>query len=368
MTTTQTRGPAGPLAPRNALLLTVAFWTVVYAIYTLRSTLVPIPFEDQLLPRVLNCTFGASLCGALYFALRTQLNRKPWQLLAMGAVGSLIGALLYNVVSMWIYDQFIVYPASMKMSPEEERASLLLGAQTYLWVFVSWCFGFLALVYNERSRMNERRLLEAQALAADAQNRMLRYQINPHFLFNTLNTLSSFVLEKKVEKAEETLLSLSEFLRYSLARSPDEMVSLHEEVRAQEDYLNIERARFGDRVSFLVDVPRQVAETPVPSLILQPLVENSVKYAVSASSDPVTIELFARREAESVVIGVRDDGRGCTAKMPGLGVGLENVRRRLELAFGTRSTFRHGPRPAGGYEVVITVPATAATGEIDAAP
>ena len=361
-----TRGSGGPLAPRNALLLTLAFWSVVYVIYTLRSFLVPIPVSDQLLPRVLNCSFGAGLCGALYFALRGQLHRKPWVLLVLGAAGSLAGALVYNWVSMAIYDYFITFPDEGKMTEAEELAGLLIGTQTYLWVFLSWCFGFFALVYNERSRTNEVRMLEAQALAADAQNRMLRYQINPHFLFNTLNTLSSFVLEKKGDKAEETLLSLSEFLRYSLARSPDEMVPLREEVAAQEDYLNIERARFGDRVTFLVEVAPDAADALLPSLILQPLVENSVKYAVSASSKPVTIALTARRERDNAVISVRDDGQP-TGPKPGLGVGLENVRRRLELAFGDAATFRHGPRPGGGYEVVITVPAGSQRGAIDAA-
>ncbi|HYE41859.1 MAG TPA: histidine kinase [Caulobacteraceae bacterium] len=366
MKTSPTRGSTGPLAPRPALVMTLAFWAVVYGIYTLRSVLVPVPFEDQLLPRVINCAFGAFLCGVLYFALRSQLHRRPWQLLAFGAAGSLLGALLYNFVSMHMYDLFITYPPEQRMTPEEERISLLLGAQTYLWVFLSWCFGFLALVYNERSRANELRMLEAQALAADAQNRMLRYQINPHFLFNTLNTLSSFVLEKKVDKAEETLLSLSEFLRYSLARSPDEMVPLREEVAAQEDYLNIERARFGDRVTFVVEVAPEVSDALLPSLILQPLVENAVKYAVSASSKPVTIELTARLEHANAVISVRDDGQP-TGPKPGLGVGLENVRRRLELAFGAAATFRHGPRPGGGYEVVITVPVGSSRGAMDAA-
>jgi len=356
MTTLMGRGLGGPLAPRAALFLTVAFWVTVYILYTLRSLVVELPFFAQLLPRLLNCLLGASLCGLIYVTLRTQLHHRPFRLIATGATLSLVGSLIYTGVAPLMYICLIPELTMPTLTVRERVAGFVLDAQAYLWVFLAWCFGFLALVYNERSRLREMQLLQAQALAADAQNRMLRYQINPHFLFNTLNTLSTFVLEKRSAAAEATLLALSEFLRYSLSRSPDEMVPLREEVTAQQEYLNIERARFGDRLALSVEVAPDVVEVLLPSLILQPLVENAVKYAVSASTQRVTIELTARREGPDVVITVRDDGPATGRRKSGLGLGLENVRQRLELAFGTRATFRHGPRQSGGYEVVLTVP------------
>lgn len=199
----------------------------------------------------------------------------------------------------------------------------------------------------------------AAALRRDAEHAQLlalRAQLDPHFLFNTLNALQTLMSDRKVAQAKQMVLSLADFLRYSLALSPDEKVSLGEEVEAQAAYLAIEQARFGKRLVVDFDVSKAAVGARVPSLILQPLVENAVKYAVAPSRDPVTIRIVAETVGGCLRIRVTDDGKAAGAAPPSLGLGLENVRRRLDLATEGRAEFACGPVDPAGFAVVMTLP------------
>lgn len=337
------------------LTMTVGLWLFVFLLYTIRSFWNDqVPFWPQVFPRFLMCSWGAVCCGAIYLFLRRHTHRSLPTQLGLVIVASTLGGAADAVGSLLIADWMLA-----DVSPPRERdwiTTAVLNTQSFLWVFITWSCIYLTQVYSQQMRDNELRLLEAQALASDAQNRMLRYQINPHFLFNTLNALSSLVLQKRTERAEAMLLALSGFLRYSLARSPDEAVPLREEALAQEEYLRIEQARFGDRLKFIKRLDPDVDHVLVPSLILQPLIENAVKHAVAPTSEPVTIELIARRtEGRRIEIRVCDNGRGGLAQAPSLGVGLENVRRRLEVAYGERASFQHG-KTDQGYCASIIIP------------
>jgi LytS/YehU family sensor histidine kinase len=156
------------------------------------------------------------------------------------------------------------------------------------------------------------------------------------------------------------VMALSRFLRHSLVRSPEDRVPLKGEVEAQEQYLGIEQERFGDRLRFVKKIEAGAERLMVPSLILQPLIENAVKYGVAPSSEPTTIELVVRRLGDQVEICVHDDGRSSGKVAPGMGLGLTNVRRRLAVTYGERSQFEHGPAPMGGYLARLCIPAEAA--------
>jgi len=349
-----------PTPVRSMLLMTAGLWLLVFVLYTLRSLASELPFWPQIPPRFLSCVGGALISVGLYLLLRPHEHRNlRVQLMlafALSLLGGLADALMSYQISQWLT------PELLPRSNEPFIIRTTLNAQSYSWVFLTWCIVYLMFGYSRRLRDNEIRLLETQALAADAQNRMLRYQINPHFLFNTLNALSSLVLHKRNDRAEQMLMALSSFLRYSLARSPDELVPLNEEAKAQEEYLRIEQARFGERLTFVNHVASDVGRVEVPSLILQPLVENAVKYAVAPSAAPVTIEIAARRREDGCVeIEVLDDGAGIALADPGLGVGLENVRRRLEVVYGGRASFTHGPREPRGFAARLVLPANGKT-------
>ena len=186
----------------------------------------------------------------------------------------------------------------------------------------------------------------------------MRYQVNPHFLFNTLNSLSALVLTGKTAAAERMIQTISTFYRRSLADDPTSDVPLSEEFALQKLYLDIETVRFPDRLQAEYQLPDTLAGALVPGLILQPLVENSVKHAVAPASRKVTITLSAREEYGRLVVTVADDGAGAargSSPRDGFGIGLGNVHDRLAARFGEEATVVSGPT-AYGYATEIRIP------------
>jgi len=224
--------------------------------------------------------------------------------------------------------------------------------------FIAWAALYLALCYAAEAQMLERRTAQLRGAAQAAELRALRYQVNPHFLFNTLNSLSSLVMTGKREEAERMILNLSNFFRTSLSGDPTEDVPLSAEIQLQRLYLDIEGVRFPDRLLVKVDLPERLRNACVPGLLLQPLVENAVKYGVARSRRPVTIRLSALEDSGGLVLTVENDGEpgGVRAEEQGTGVGLANVRDRLAARFGDRASCRWGPLPGGGFRVTLTMP------------
>ncbi|RVT95168.1 hypothetical protein EOD43_12535 [Sphingomonas crocodyli] len=224
--------------------------------------------------------------------------------------------------------------------------------------FAAWGALFLALSYAAAVRIAERESARYRTAARDAELRALRYQVNPHFLFNTLNSLSTLVLKDKPDEAEKMILNLSTFFRTSLTADPKEDVTLAEEIRLQRLYLDIEAVRFPERLSVDIQIPENLKNACVPCLILQPLVENAIKYGVSRSKRPVNVKIIAREDTEGLVLTVEDDGDPIDDKgaSKGTGVGLRNVIDRLRARFGEEAACRHGPLPNGGFGVTIFMP------------
>ncbi|MBV8681742.1 MAG: histidine kinase [Caulobacteraceae bacterium] len=224
--------------------------------------------------------------------------------------------------------------------------------------FIAWSALYLALLYGVQTKVLERRAAELRAAAQVAQLRALRYQVNPHFLFNTLNALSSLVLSDRRDEAEDMIANLAVFFRTSLQGDPTKDVSLGEEISLQRLYLDIEKVRFPRRLLVEIDLPWELEDLRVPGLILQPVVENAVKYGVSPTSRPVTITIKASVDDGRLFLSVEDDGE-CAAHPNGVGtgVGLRNVCDRLEARFGDASQCHWGPRPGGGFAVRLAMPA-----------
>ncbi|MFA9200885.1 MAG: sensor histidine kinase [Cypionkella sp.] len=223
-------------------------------------------------------------------------------------------------------------------------------------LLLSWAALYLALGAIGRAREAERRENRFRSAARAAELRSLRYQVNPHFLFNALNSLSALVMTGKGERAEEMIQGLSSFYRHSLAENPTGDVALADEIALQRDYLAIEEVRFPDRLRVRIDLPAALADVRVPGMILQPLVENSVKYAVAPTSRPVTITIAAREEYERLVLTVADDGPGvCDGSAHGFGIGLANVCDRLQARFGLDAALTSGP-VEGGYRNELRLP------------
>lgn len=222
-------------------------------------------------------------------------------------------------------------------------------------LLIAWAALYLAMGNAEMVRAAERREAEYRRAAKAAELRSLRYQVNPHFLFNTLNSLSALVMTGRSGAAERMIQAMSDFYRHSLAADPTGDVPLADEIALQRHYLDIEAVRFPDRLAVRFDVPANLADAPVPGMILQPLVENSIKYAVAASTRTVTISITAHAQGNWLVLTVADDGLG-NAAGPGTGIGLANVRSRLAARFGKAANVTSGPAPGGGYATTLTLP------------
>jgi len=225
-------------------------------------------------------------------------------------------------------------------------------------LLIAWAALYLALGNAEMVRAAERREGEYRRAAKAAELRSLRYQVNPHFLFNTLNSLSALVMTRREDAAEQMIQAMSSFYRHSLAADPSADVPLADEIALQRHYLDIEAVRFPERLKTDFDVPDAVRGALVPGMILQPLVENSIKYAVAATTRAVTVRVSAHADGARLIITISDDGPGKTGTETGTGIGLENVRNRLAARFGNDAQVTSGPQPTGGYATTLVLPFT----------
>lgn len=228
-------------------------------------------------------------------------------------------------------------------------------------LLLAWAALYFALVNAEQARAAERREGQYRRAAKAAELRSLRYQVNPHFLFNTLNSLSALVMTGRGDAAERMIQTLSSFYRRSLAGDPSADLALEQEVAQQQLYLEIEAVRFPERLRVAIDLPEALADARVPGMILQPLVENSVRYGVTPVTRAVTIRIAARAEGGNLVIEVSDDGPGAGPRTGdaagGFGIGLANVRDRLAARYGEEAaSVSAGPQPGGGWRTVIRLP------------
>ncbi|MFN2472577.1 MAG: sensor histidine kinase [Sphingomicrobium sp.] len=233
----------------------------------------------------------------------------------------------------------------------------------WLFFFAAWSAFYLAVQAQAETLDARRRIAEAESAAQQAQVRALRYQVNPHFLFNTLNSLSSLVLADRSAEAESMILKLSAFFRSSLTLDPTADVTLADEIALQQHYLDIETVRFPKRLRVEIAVPPELERARLPALLLQPLVENAIKYGVAATREKVVLTIataFLEPDRLLLTVTNRPDGKasGAVRTPPdgGTGVGLTNVCERLRARFGNRANCSFGPRKDGGYEVRMTMP------------
>jgi LytS/YehU family sensor histidine kinase len=257
----------------------------------------------------------------------------------------------------------LTMPEVYELDANKRIRYALDASVVWLFFFIAWGAFYLANQAQAEALGAQRRLADAESAAQAAQVRALRYQVNPHFLFNTLNSLSSLVMTGRTDRAETMLLALSTFFRTSLSLDPSADVSLSEEIALQRLYLDIEMARFPDRLTVEVEVPPDLEHARLPALLLQPIVENAIKYGVSKSRKAVVIRIEARRlDSSRMVVEISNRPKhGGKDELPaatheGTGLGLANVSQRLEARWGNRASCRYGPMTSGGYKVSLTMP------------
>lgn len=206
------------------------------------------------------------------------------------------------------------------------------------------------------------RRLHAESIAREAQLKMLRYQLNPHFLFNTLNSINALIRLKKQDHARDMVVRLSQFLRHSLSEDPVKKVTLEQEVRAVLLYLDIEKTRFADRLQVEVSLSDAAKNALVPSLLLQPLAENAIKYAIALSETGGVITIQAQVDGDVLLITVADTGgsgeriEDDLTLIGSTGLGLVNIRERLQTLYPDRFTVSQSQETGGGMRVDIQIP------------
>jgi hypothetical protein len=257
----------------------------------------------------------------------------------------------------------LTMPQVHDLDANKRIRAALDASVVWLFFFIAWGAFYLANEAQAEALGAQRRLADAESAAQAAQVRALRYQVNPHFLFNTLNSLSSLVMTGRTDRAENMLLALSTFFRTSLSLDPSADVSLAEEIDLQRLYLDIEMARFPDRLTVEIDVPQDLQQARLPALLLQPIIENAIKYGVSKSRKAVVIRIEAiRLDSSRMTVeitnrlkhGGKDELPAATHE--GTGLGLANVCQRLEARWGSRASCRFGRMPTGGFKVSLTMP------------
>lgn len=261
------------------------------------------------------------------------------------------------VVDLALYAAVAPWVGALSAGPTWAATfSRLLGTTFFLGLPVYWILlgATQAIRLARAARERERRASRLEAQLAEARLIALRAQLEPHFLFNALNSVS-VLMREDVETADRVLVQLSGLLRRALESSAAPEVPLREEIAFLEAYLAIEQVRFEDRLRFSLHVAPDAFDARVPSLILQPLVENAVRHALGARPSPCRIEISAERKDGSLYLSVRDDGPGLS---PGAaeGVGLSNTRSRLELLYGDNHSFQLAPAPGGGLLVKLAIP------------
>jgi hypothetical protein len=346
-----------------ALWSILAFWVFYYVLNTARMAIDAHDNQFDMLPRRAGVTLvGIALTIVIYAILRHLEGRSMRVLLTTAFLASIPASLAYawvNYAAFYLVAQtgsMLQEVGQMHAQHESTLSVIMESAVSWYFFIAAWGVLYVALSYAAKTGAAERSAAIYRSQAQAAQLRALRYQINPHFLFNTLNSLSTLVLKQRTEEAERMIANLATFFRTSLTNDPAADVALADEIDMQRLYLDIEQIRFPERLSVVVDVPEELEDVRVPGLILQPVVENAIKHGVARSSGPVTVTIRARANGGSFHLTVEDDARGATGGVHGDGVGLSNVRDRLAARFDGTASAAFGPRDGGGYRVDLTMP------------
>ena len=298
--------------------------------------------------------------------LRPETRRPLWPLrLLAGAAATTVGQLLVSTLCLLAFQPFEPIETYGPLSglAYAEGAWLKLGPFIYFGLVVVG-YGFGGYLQAKAAQLRQARL---EAELARAQLEALRREIQPHFLFNTLNSISAQVRKGAAAEALEMLLALSELLRTTLERSMRPLVTLAEEVDLLRRYVGLQQVRFADRLRVSFDVDPACLELAVPVLLLQPLVENAIRHGFSRRPGPGSIDVRAERRGDRLLLAVLDDGAGLPPDFDlatHAGVGLANTRSRLERTFEGDTSLMVRGRSSGGVRVLVELPAR----RISAAP
>ena len=339
------------LLRRVPIAIILFFWLAQFTNLTaMRLMRFPEEGYEPILPRAIVTLCGVGFTFAILAIQRAARLRSFKARAVIAILLAPVGSALHTLTNIGVFRLYF---------PEIETmlSAYLPAFFDWMWFYTAMSMVILSLTYVADLADNEERIASLQARANAFQLRALRYQLNPHFLFNTLNAIASLITRRKNIEAEAMVVSLSDFLRSTLKIDPGVEITLGEEIALQSLYLDIERSRFPHRLRVSIDVPDRLREACVPNLILQPLIENAIKHGVAQSSKEVHLEIRAEDLGGRLEVEVRDDGGDAQfASADGANIGLANVAERLRAHFGENAEFAAQRRPEGGFSARISMP------------
>jgi two-component system LytT family sensor kinase len=298
---------------------------------------------------------GYSITLLMASAFRRLIGMKPLFTWPVSIIVLMIAAAIFSAIEAWSHGTFVDPGARL------EGAKFLGAIVLDFTLLVAWSALYYSINFYLLLEEQSDRLLRLESQASNAQLAMLRYQLNPHFLFNTLNSISTLVLLKQTDRANAMLSRLSSFLRYTLVNEPTGTVTMAQEIETLKLYLDIEKMRFEERLRPHFEIDPSCNRALLPSLLLQPLIENAIKYAVTPQEEGADISVAITRNVDRVQVRVSDTGPGADAQYQiraaeSTGVGLANIRDRLAQAYGDNHRFETHSDASGGFRVLIEIP------------
>ncbi|TMN89546.1 histidine kinase [Pseudoalteromonas phenolica] len=308
----------------------------------------------QIINLIVETLSGFCLSLLQWLFIQRVIHNTLKQTLIMSFSSAAVLGLLYNIIKLGSYKVIVHSQQWNEAWNMLEFGGWLLFSLATMFV---WTSIFFIMLYNSKLQREHEQLLRAQTLAKDAQLEMLRYQLNPHFMFNTMNAISTLILKEENDTASEMLDKLCDFFRHSLEATKQNKSTLKDELDLLELYLSIEKVRFGKRLRVNFDIDKDVIHCVMPNMLCQPIIENAVKYAVEPSKEGAEITFKAYKSDECLIIKITDTGQ--TAKelqSKGFGIGLQNTRSRLDVMFNGECEVTLTPNQERGNTVTMTMP------------
>jgi two-component system LytT family sensor kinase len=335
--------------PKMALQLSLVLWLAVLSFIAPLTILTgQVQYFGEYLS-LFTGTFTALFFAWFLFVCFRALAGKPLAVAGLLLCLAVAAAALGQTAADY-GGQFLLHAGFQTVLPETDWRSVGRTALVYWCLFNCNAALFWLTFVDARAR-------QEKTLRSEAELSMLRLQLNPHFMINSLNRISGLVASGRNQDAEQMTDKLSEFLRASLQISGEPLVPLRDELFLVESYLGIEESRFEDRISYSIDCPDDLDDVMVPNFILQPLVENAMKHSLATSSKRLKIYISAQRSSTGLVLEVCNESENRTPlpKQKGMGIGLRNIIRRLELLYGSDARLEAMPTE-GGFGVTIKIP------------
>lgn len=323
---------------RNYILAYIVIWVTILLIHTFITNFFygvdsVISIAESAVFNILFALLGLNLWYIIRFNLKETQN--IFDLLFNHLIVAVIA------ISVWItlsyFTLIYIFPDAISYR-EFLNDSLPWRVITGIFFYLLFVMYYYVMLYYEDLQEKLKVEAQLQTLVNEAELSALKSQINPHFLFNSLNSISSLTITNP-DKAQEMVIKLSDFLRYTLSHDKDEKASLKEEFSNLQRYLDIEKIRFGHRLNFSTNIPDECQNFEIPNMILQPLIENAIKHGVYDSTEEVLVELSCKYDSEHVTIEISNEYDPDSVKKKGEGIGLKNIKKRLQIIYKRQDLF-----------------------------